>query len=58
MTSDVEKLTKLHLQAFGLTDYIIKELVKSLDVQCKNAGFNEYAAADIRASVEKKVEKS
>lgn len=52
MGSNAEKLTKLHLQGFGLSDYIIKEVVKRLDAVSTKGGLKEYATPDIIASVE------
>jgi hypothetical protein len=55
MGNGTEKVTKLHLQAFGLSDYVIKQLVKGLDAASTNGGRKEYFASDIKASVEKRL---
>lgn len=52
MGSDAEKLTKLYLQAFGLSDYIIKQVVKGLDPVSTKDRLKEYAVPDVIASVE------
>ena len=56
MGSDLEKLTKLHLQAFGLSDYTIGQLFKELEANSTSAGFNQYAVADVKVAVEKRLE--
>lgn len=55
MGSDTEKLTKLHLQAFGLSNYTIKQLVKGLDSVTPQGGFKEYNAAAIANSIERRL---
>jgi pyruvate-formate lyase-activating enzyme len=52
MGSSIEKLTKLHLQAFGLSDYIIKQLVKGLDPITSQSGLKEYNAVAVANSIE------
>ena len=58
MGSDIEKLTKLHLQAFGLSDYMIRQIFKDLNAKSTSTGLNEYAASDVKVAVEKKIGKS
>lgn len=55
MDNGTEKVTKLHLQAFGLSDYTVKQLVKGLDAASINGGLKEYWASDIKGSVEKRL---
>jgi hypothetical protein len=55
MGSDIEKLTKLHLQAFGLSDYIIRQIFEDVDVKSTSAGLKEYEAPDVKAAVEKRL---
>lgn len=55
MGSGTEKVTKLHLQAFGLSEGIAKQLVKELVVASTNSRLKEYLASDIKASVEKRL---
>ena len=55
MGSSTEKVTKLHLQAFGLSDYTVKQLVGGLDAVSTNGGLKEYFASDIKVSVEKRL---
>lgn len=55
MGNDTEKLTKLHLQAFGLSDYTVKQLVKELGAMSTNGKLKEYFASDIKAAVEKRL---
>ncbi|ODG98866.1 hypothetical protein A4S05_07055 [Nostoc sp. KVJ20] len=52
MGSNAERLTKLHLQVFGLSDYIIKQIFKNLDAVSTKAGLKEYAIPDVITSVE------
>lgn len=52
MGSDVKKLTKLHLQTFGLSDYTIKQLVKELDPVSRQSGLKEYNAIAVANSIE------
>jgi len=56
MGSDIEKLTKLHLQAFGLSDYMIRQIFKDLNAKSTSTGLNEYAASDVKVAVEKRLE--
>jgi pyruvate-formate lyase-activating enzyme len=58
MGNDTEKLTKLHLQAFGLSDYTIKQLVKGLNGVSVQGGLKEYAALSIAASIEQRLTNS
>lgn len=55
MGSGTEKVTKLHLQAFGLSDYVLKQLVKGLNAASTNSGLKEYLASEVKASVEKRL---
>ncbi|AFY47455.1 hypothetical protein Nos7524_1580 [Nostoc sp. PCC 7524] len=55
MGNDTKKITKLHLQAFGLSDYTIKELVKSLDAVSVQCGLNEYPTPGLVAAIEKRL---
>ncbi len=55
MGSGTEKVTKLHLQAFGLSDYTVKQLVKGLVAASTNSRLKEYLASDIKVSVEKRL---
>jgi len=55
MDSDVEKLTKLHLQAFGLSDYTIRQIFKDLDAESRSSGLSEYAASDVKVAIEKRL---
>jgi len=55
MDSDVEKLTKLHLQAFGLSDYTIRQIFQDLDVESRGSGLSEYAASDVKVAIEKRL---
>lgn len=52
------KLTRFHLQALGLSDYLIQQLLKNLDVQSKNCRFHEYAASDVKAAVKQRLTNS
>lgn len=58
MGSDDEKLTKLYLQAFGLSDYTIKQLVKGLEAVSTNGSLNEYVASNVKAAVEQRLANS
>jgi len=55
MGSDIEKLTKLHLQAFGLSDYTIRKIFQDLDVESRGSGLSEYAASDVKVAIEKRL---
>ncbi|NJO49629.1 MAG: hypothetical protein HC840_09480 [Leptolyngbyaceae cyanobacterium RM2_2_4] len=55
MGSSTEKVTKLHLQAFGFSDYVIKQLIKGLNAASTNNGLKEYISSDIKTSVEKRL---
>ncbi len=55
MDSDVEKLTKLHLQAFGLSDYTIRQIFKDLDAESRGSGLSEYAASGVKVAIEKRL---
>jgi hypothetical protein len=55
MNSATEKLTRLHLQAFGLSDYVVNQLFKDLKPVSLNGGLKEYGASDVRISVEKRL---
>ena len=55
MGSATEKVTRLHLQAFGLSDYAVQQLLKGLDAASVNSGLKEYLAPDIKASLEKRL---
>ncbi|ALF55144.1 hypothetical protein ACX27_23685 [Nostoc piscinale CENA21] len=55
MGNDTEKLTKLHLQAFGLSNYTIKQLVKGLNTVSVQRGLKEYAAPALVASIEERL---
>lgn len=52
MDSCNEKITKLHLRAFGLSEHTVKELVKGLNAASTSGGLREYLGSDIKASVE------
>ncbi|MEA5620178.1 hypothetical protein VB711_20350 [Cronbergia sp. UHCC 0137] len=52
MGSNSEKLTKLHLKAFDLSDYTIKQLLKGVGSVATPNGLREYPASDVIASVE------
>lgn len=58
MGSGTEKVTKLHLQAFGLSNYAVRQLVKGLDAASTNSGLKEYFASDIKTSIKKRLENS
>lgn len=58
MGSDDEKLTKLYLQAFSLSDYTIKQLVKGLEAVSINGSLNEYVASNVKAAVEERLANS
>ena len=47
-----EKLTKLHLKAFDLSDYTIKQLLQGVDSVAIHNRLREYAASDVLTSVE------
>lgn len=55
MDSDIDKLTKLHLQAFGLSDYMMRQIFKDLHAKSTIARLNEYSVPDVRAAVEKRL---
>jgi len=56
MGRSTDQLTKLHLRAFDLSDYAIRQLVKGLDATLTKSGLKEYFASDIKMSLEKKLE--
>lgn len=56
MGSNSEKLTKLHLKAFDLSDYTIKQLLKGVDSVTMHNGLREYAASDVITSVETRLQ--
>ena len=58
MGNATEKITKLHLKAFGLSDYAIKQLVQGLDAASTNGKQKEYFASDIKTSIEKRLASS
>lgn len=52
MGSRTEKLTKLHLRAFGLSDYTIKQLVKGVSSAILQDSLKEYDATAIVNAIE------
>jgi len=55
MGKGIEKVTKLHLQAFGLSDYAVHQLTKGLEAASTNSGLKEYLSTDLRAAVENRL---
>ncbi|MCU0571069.1 MAG: NUDIX domain-containing protein [Oculatellaceae cyanobacterium Prado106] len=49
------KVTRLHLQAVGLSNYTIKQLVKELDAVSTHDRLKEYLASDLKAAIEKRL---
>ena len=58
MGSNLNTITKLHLQSFGFSEYYIKELVRELKAVSTNGGLKEYSASDIQLSVENRLSNS
>lgn len=58
MESDIKTLTKLHLKAFDLSDYTIKQLVRGLKAQSTKDGFYEYLASEVKAAVQARLSHS
>lgn len=56
MDNSTEKLTKLHLRAFGLSDYTVEQLVKGLNSVSINNGLKEYSASDVKNSIKNRLE--
>ncbi|MFQ3617427.1 MAG: hypothetical protein SNJ57_01570 [Cyanobacteriota bacterium] len=52
MGSSTEKLTQLHLKAFGLSDYTIQQLVKELSSVTLQSGLKGYDATAIANAIE------
>jgi hypothetical protein len=55
MSNELPMLTQLHLKSFGLSDYLVQQIFRGLDAIQKISGFKEYAAADVKESVEAKL---
>lgn len=55
MSSNLESITQLHLKSFGLSDYLVRQIVKGLKACQTKSGFKEYAASDMKASFEAKL---
>lgn len=55
MSSELQSLTQLHLKSFGISDYLVRQIVKGLKTSPKTGGFNEYAVTDVRESVQAKL---
>ncbi len=55
METVIKNITKRELKSLGLTDYLIKEVVKGLKAIREAQGFYVYSASDVKTSVEKKL---
>jgi len=55
METVIKNITKRELKSLGLTDYLIKEIVKGLKAMREAEGFYVYPASDVKTSVEKKL---
>lgn len=55
VSSNLDGITQLHLKSFGFSDYLVRQIVKSLKASNTADGFKEYAASDAKASIEAKL---
>ncbi|BAZ84372.1 MULTISPECIES: hypothetical protein [Nostocales] len=55
MINELPMLTKLHLKSFELSDYLVQQIFRGLEVMQTISGFKEYSVADVRDSVEAKL---
>ena len=55
MSSESHPLTQLHLKSFGLSDYLVRQIVTGLKASQITGGLKEYTVSDVRVSVEAKL---
>ena len=55
MSSQLQSLTQLHLKSFGVSNYLVRQIVKGLKFSQATGGFKEYALPDVKASIEAKL---
>lgn len=54
MNTKNQKVTRLHLKSLGLTDYLVKEIVKELPSEKENS-YNVYSVSDVQNSIQHKL---
>jgi|SRR5919202_4220452 hypothetical protein len=55
MNRNLQNLTQLDLKAFGISDYLVREICRGLKFSQIKGGVKEYKLLDIKASIEKKL---
>lgn len=55
MVNGTEKITKLHLQPFGLSEYTIEQLIKGLNAVSTSRGLPEYLESDLKTALAKRL---
>lgn len=55
MSRELQRLTQLHLKSFGLSGYLVRQIVTGLKASQITDQVKEYAVSDVRASVETKL---
>ncbi|CDM98162.1 hypothetical protein RZS08_05675 [Arthrospira platensis SPKY1] len=54
MNTENQKITRLHLKSLGLTDYLVREIVKELPSEKENL-YNIYSVSDVQKSIQQKL---
>ncbi|MFO7145301.1 hypothetical protein B9T16_29710, partial [Arthrospira sp. PCC 8006] len=54
MNTENPKITRLHLKSLGLTDYLVREIVKDLPYE-KESSYNIYSVSDVQNSIQHKL---